>query len=178
MSEGSVLRADQGLFAAYGRTMLSVQLYEMTLLGLVQINQPEPPGEDASSAEEIWKQVEPLFRMTAGQLRRELQKQGSLPDALLEEIQTAVNTRNTLAHSYLLEYRISVLSGAVTPREAVEEMKAVRGLYQDLNVRLDALTRQRAEEQGWDLDDLGGLTNENLRRMVAEVEAEEGEEKQ
>ena len=146
MSEESVSRADQGLFAAYGRTMLSVQLFEMALLGLVQINQPEL-AED-TSFEDGWKQVEPLFRMTAGQLRRELQKQGSVPDALLEEIQTAVNTRNTLAHGYLLEYRISVFSGAATPREAVKGMKAVRGLYQDLNVRLRALTRQRAEGQG------------------------------
>ncbi len=68
MSEEKVDEKDVRVLAEYGRTMLSVQLFELSLLGLVQINQPEAP-EDVSF-EEGWKQVEPLFRMTAGQLRK------------------------------------------------------------------------------------------------------------
>jgi len=171
MRDEWVTRADQGLFAAYGRTMLSVQLFEMTLLGLVQINQPEPP--EVTEFDEAWKQVEPLVRMTAGQLRGELQKQGVVSDDLLEEIHTAVNTRNTLAHKYLLGYRMGRASGAVTPGQAVQEMRTVRGLYQDLTTRLVALTHRIAQERGWDLDDLGSLTEKELQQIMAEVESDE-----
>jgi hypothetical protein len=151
--------------------MLSVQLFEMALLGLVQINQPEP--SQTTEFDEAWKQVEPLFRMTAGQLRKELQKQGVVSSDLLEEMQTAVNTRNTLAHNYLLEYRIRTTLGAVTPGEAVQEMRTVRELYQHLTARLDALTYQIAQERGWDLDDLGGLTEAELRQILSEVDSDE-----
>ena len=163
--------ADQGLFAAYGRTMFSVQLFEQALLALVQINQPEPP--EATGFDDAWKQVEPLFRMTAGQLRKELQKQGVVSEDLLGELQTAVNTRNTLAHNYLLEYRMRTALDSVTPQEAVQEMKKVRELYHGLTARLDAVTHEKAEQRGWDLDDLGGLTEEDLRRIASEVESEE-----
>ena len=147
--------------------MFSVQLFEMSLLGLVQINQPEPP--DTVEFDEAWQQVEPLFRMTAGQLKAKLRGQGAVPEDLLEDIETAVKTRNTLAHSYLLEYRMRRVSGGVTPREAVQEMKEVRRLYQDLTARVDALTHQIAQQRGWDLDDLGGLTEEELLRGLAEA---------
>lgn len=171
MTEERVTPADQGLLAAYGRTMLSVQLFELSLLELVQINQPEPP--ESMEFDEAWKQVEPLFRMTAGQLKNKLRGQGAVPEELLEEIGTAVDTRNTLAHSYLLEYRVRRVSGAVTPGEAVQEMKQVRGLYRDLTARLDALTYRIAHQRGWDLDDLGGVTEEELLRALAEAEAGE-----
>jgi hypothetical protein len=151
--------------------MLSVQLFELILMGLVQINQPEPP--EKVPFEEAWKQVQPIFEMTAGQLRKELEKQGSVPDDLLDEIQIAVNTRNKLAHYYLLEFRMRSYSAGGVPREAVEEMVMVRALFRDLNVRLDALMHQRAKERGWDLNDLGGLTEQDLRRITAEAESDE-----
>jgi hypothetical protein len=151
--------------------MMSVQLFEQALLGLVQINQPEPP--ENTEFDEAWRQVEPLFRMTAGQLRKELQKQGVVSDDLLDELQVAVNTRNTLAHNYLLEYRMRTVLGASTSHEAVQEMKTVRDLYQSLTARLDALRHDIAEERGWDLDDLGGLTEEDLKRIMSEVESDE-----
>jgi hypothetical protein len=52
-------------------------------------------------------------------------------------------------------------------------MVMVRALFRDLNVRLDALMHQRAKERGWDLNDLGGLTEQDLRRIAAEVESDE-----
>jgi hypothetical protein len=171
MSEERITQEDLKVLAEYGRTMLSVQLFELILMGLVQINQPEPP--EKVPFEEAWKQVQPIFEMTAGQLRKELEKQGSVPDDLLDEIQIAVNTRNKLAHYYLLEFRIRSYSAGGVSREAVEEMVMVRALFRDLNVRLDALMHQRAKERGWDLNDLGGLTEQDLRRIAAEVESDE-----
>jgi hypothetical protein len=171
MSEERITQEDLKVLAEYGRTMLSVQLFELTLMSLVQINQTEPP--EMIPLEEAWKQVQPIFEMTAGQLRKELEKQGSVPDDLLDEIQIAVNTRNKLAHYYLLEFRMRSFSAGGVPREAVEEMVMVRALFQDLNVRLDALMHQRAKERGWDLNDLGGLTEQDLRRITAEVESDE-----
>jgi hypothetical protein len=171
MSEERSTQEDLKVLAEYGRTMLSVQLFDLTLMGLVQINQSEPP--EKVPFDEAWKQVQPLFRMTAEQLRKELEKQGNVPDDLLDEIQIAVNTRNKLAHYYLLEFRMRSFSAGGVPREAVEEMVMVRALFRDLNVRLDALMHQRAKERGWDLNDLGGLTEQDLQRITAEVESDE-----
>ena len=171
MSEERITQEDLKVLAEYGRTMLSVQLFELTLMGLVQINESEPP--EKVPFDEAWKQVQPLFRMTAEQLRKELEKQGNVPDDLLDEIQIAVNTRNKLAHYYLLEFRMRSYSAGGVPREAVEEMVMVRALFRDLNVRLDALMHQRAKERGWDLNDLGGLTEQDLQRITAEVESDE-----
>lgn len=63
--------------------------------------------------------------------------------------------------------------GTVTCSEAVQEMKAVRELYQGLTARLDELTHQRAQERGWDLDDLGGMTEEELRQIASELDPDE-----
>jgi hypothetical protein len=164
MSEERITQEDLKVLAEYGRTMLSVQLFELALMGLVQINQSEPP--EKVPFDEAWKQVQPLFR-------KELEKQGNVPDDLLDEIQIAVNTRNKLAHYYLLEFRMRSFSAGGVPREAVEEMVMIRALFRDLNVRLDALMHQRAKERGWDLNDLGGLTEQDLRRITAEVESDE-----
>jgi hypothetical protein len=153
MSEERITQEDLKVLAEYGRTMLSVQLFELTLMGLVQINQPEPP--EKVPFEEAWKQVQPIFEMTAGQLRKELEKQGSVPD------------------DYLLEFRMRSFSAVGVPREAMEEMVLVRALFQDLNARLEALTHQRAKERGWNRNELGGLNEENLRRIAAEVESDE-----
>ena len=171
MSEERITQEDLKVLAEYGKTMLGIQLFELILMSLVQINQPEPSGK--IPLEEAWKQVQPIFEMTAGQLRKELGKQGNVPDDLLDEIQIAVNTRNKLAHYYLLEFRMRSFSAGGVPREAMEEMVMVRALFQDLNVRLEALTHQRAKERGWDRNELGGLTEENLRRIAAEVESDE-----
>jgi hypothetical protein len=171
MSEERITQEDLKVLAEYGRTMLGIQLFELILMGLVQINQPEPP--EKIPLEEAWKQVQPIFEMMAEQLRKELGKQGSIPADLLDEIQIAVNTRNKLAHYYLLEFRMRSYSAGGVPREAVEEMVMVRALFRDLNVRLDALMHQRAKERGWDLNNLGGLTEQDLRRIAAEVESDE-----
>ena len=171
MSEERITQEDLKVLAEYGRTMLSVQLFELTLMSLVQINQTEPP--ETIPLEEAWRQVQPIFEMTAGQLRKELEKQGSVPDDLLDEIQIAVNTRNKLAHYYLLEFRMRSFSAGGVPPEAMEEMVMTRALFQDLNARLEALTQQRAKERGRDRNELGGLTEEQLRRIAAEVESDE-----
>lgn len=164
-------REDQGVFAAYGRTMFSVQLFELALLALVHLNQPELP--ETAGLDEARKQLEALFGMTAGGLRAELTKQGAVPNELLDEIQTAVNTLNTLAHGYLTEYRMRKTVGTVSSSEVVQELKRVRQRYRDLTTMLDAATYGIAKERGWDLDDLGDLTEEDLRRIAAEAEIEE-----
>jgi hypothetical protein len=171
MSEERITQEDLKVLAEYGRTMLGVQLFELTLMGLVQLSQPEPP--EKVPLEEAWKQVQPIFAMTAGQLRKELEKQGSVPDDLLDEIQIAVNARNKLAHYYLLEFRMRSFSVGGVAREATEEMVVARALFQDLNARLEALAHQRAKGRGWDRNELGGLSEENLRRIAAEVESDE-----
>ena len=84
-----------------------------------------------------------------------------------------MNTRNKLVHYYLLEFRMRSFSAGGVPREAMEEMMMARALFQDLNARLEGLTHQRAKERGWDRNELGGITEENLRKIAAEVEPDE-----
>lgn len=167
--EERIDRDDRKVLAEYGRTMLVVQLFELNLLGLVQMNQPEPPKD--VQFDEAWKQVEPLFRKTAGQLRKELEKQGSVPDDLLEELQVAVNTRNTLAHYYLLEYRMDKLVNRRARHDAIETLRFARDKFREVGGRLDALTKERAKEQGWDLDEVG-LSEEELRQILVADEDE------
>lgn len=171
MSEERITQEDLKVLAEYGTTMLSVQLFELTLMGLVHLSQPEPP--EKIPFEEAWKQVQPIFEMTAEQLRKELEKQDSIPADLLDEIRIAVNTRNKLVHYYLLEFRMRSFSAGGVAREAMDEMVMARALFRDLNARLEALTHQRAKERGWDRNELGGITEENLRRIAAEVEPDE-----
>ena len=61
MSEERITQEDLKVLAEYGRTMLSVQLFELTLMGLVQINQTEPQEDSVRGS---WKQVQPIFEMT------------------------------------------------------------------------------------------------------------------
>jgi hypothetical protein len=164
-------REDQGVFAAYGRTMFSVQLFELALLALVHIDQPELP--ESAGFDEAREQLEALFDKTAGLLRHELEKQRTVPDVLLDEIETAVNTRNTLVHGYLAEYRMRKTLGTVSSGEIVQELVRVRRRFQDFAALLDVARYEITKERGWDLDDLGGLTEEDLRRIAAEAETEE-----
>lgn len=152
--------------------MFSVQLFELALLALVHISQPDLP--EAAGFDEERERLEALFDKTAGQLRRELKKQGAVPEELLDEVETAVNTRNTLVHGYLAEYRMRKTLGTVSSGGIVQALKRVRRRFQDLAALLDVARYQMAKEQGLDLDDLGGLTEEDLRRIAAEAESEEG----
>ena len=104
-----------------------------------------------------------------------MKKQGVVPDELLDEIETAVNTRNTLVHGYLAEYRMrKTLVGTVSSGEIVQELVRVRRRFQDLAALLEVARYEIAKERGWDLDDLGSLTEEDLRRIAAEAETAEG----
>ncbi len=53
-------------------------------------------------------------------------------------------------------------------QDAIELLQFARGKFQEVRDRLDALTQERASERGWDLNDLGGLTDEDLRRILME----------
>lgn len=157
MTGPSVSHDDRRVLLAYGRTMLSVQLFELSLRGLVQSETELPEG----GLEEAWAVIEPLFRMTAGQLKNRL----ALEDEdLLEELTTAVSTRNTLAHEYLLLYRMRAALEDRPPGDAVAELEMIADKFDVLTQQLDELTAERDQAEGID-PHAEGLSLEEARRL-------------
>ena len=100
MTEVEITEADRGLLGEYGETMLYVQLFELSLLGLVQAQEPAPADPSLEAGLQL---VEELFSLTAGRLKQ----LARIEDADFgEDVAAAVTSRNTLAHSYLLEARM------------------------------------------------------------------------
>src|SRR5215208_4282574 len=119
--EPGLTQEDWAVFAEYGRTMYSVQEFEQILLGAVDVDEVLSKEE---TDEKRLKKVKKLFRATAGQLRRQLESQGTVPVDLLDEIETGVNRRNRLAHHYLWVYRVYRVTNPFLQRQDyVEHLK-------------------------------------------------------
>lgn len=103
--EEMITEADREVFAHYGRTMLAVQAFEFTLYQLVQLQHEGFPEE--GEFDEVWREhIEPLFKLTPGELQSRLR---GADDALVEELGAAVDTRNLLVHRFLFNYRLSAV---------------------------------------------------------------------
>ena len=140
VTEVEITEADRGLLGEYGETMLYVQLFELSLLGLVQAQGPEPADP---SLEAGLQRVEELFSFTAGRLKR----LAKIEDADFgEKLAAAVNTRNTLAHSYLVEARVRL---ALEESSHAEERNLLRGARQNFDAvrrELDRITEAAHRE--------------------------------
>jgi hypothetical protein len=150
--------ADRELLAEYGVTMLHVQLFEFSLLGLVQAGAPEPEGD---SFEAALKRLEDLFALTAGQLRR---RAGVEDPELAGELEAAVNTRNSLAHRYLLDTRMNLAAGATTHEQERATLGDAARRFDAVRQRLDELTDAAYRERGIDPTP-PAFTEEELRSI-------------
>lgn len=119
----------------YGRTMLSVQLFEFTLRGLAVSLSPKL--RDSADFDEVWQSVEPMFsgRVSTRSLTGKISADADLAD----ELRVAVNTRNTLAHDYILAYRMSVLHEGRAYRTFSAELRRIRRKFDAVTDRLDLL---------------------------------------
>jgi hypothetical protein len=165
----------RGLLSAYGKAMYAVQLWERSLEGLLVFL--DLPGDDEDTTfDEAWESVERTLRTAAGPLRRRLEVRGHGPQALHDELESFRNHRNELAHAFFVDYaRTWASEGPRARGTALEFLEAMQILFSEHRAKLDELSDAQAAERGWDLNDLGGLTEEELWR-IALRENEAGEE--
>lgn len=151
-------REDWEVFAEYGRTMLSAQELESSLLAWVSGDDYWPEQKSGVSQEvsreEFFVALEKLFRMTAGQLRRLLLSQRNIPEELAEELAEVLLSRNKLAHGYLSQYATERLMNPFAAQEAISHLAELRARFEDMDIRLltwlkedeDRKLRERGED--------------------------------
>ena len=146
-----ITEADREVFAHYGRTMLAVQAFEFTLYQLVQLQDEGFPEE--GEFEEVWREhIEPLFKLTPGELKTRLR---GADDALVEELGAAVDARNLLVHRFLFNYRVSAVTGASDDRGTVKELAELEERFTRVNRKLDSLADKLMHEKGLATGDPG-----------------------
>lgn len=147
--------------------MHAIQLWELSLKGLlIYFDLPEEDDEDATF-DDTWETVERTLTTAAGPLRIRLEEQGCAPEGLHEEVETFRERRNEMAHEFFLDYARTRKSGDPdVHRAALAFLEGMEYLFLEQHAKLDALSDDRAAERGWDPNDLGGLTEEELRRIA------------
>lgn len=132
------------LYAHYGQIMREAQLFELTIRHLFQLFREGPPRPDGRRLED---EVEWLFKQP---LRQLAQRVGT--GNLAEDVATAVNTRNTLAHEFLLLAYLSINTGQSSYDEQIGILRLAHRKFVELNASLDFLARKREAELGFDRD--------------------------
>lgn len=144
MTEVEITEADRGLLGEYGETMLYVQLFELSLLGLVQAQEPAPADPSLEAGLQL---VEELFSLTAGRLKQ----LARIEDADFgEDVAAAVTSRNTLAHSYQLEARMRLAQGESSHAKERNVLRGARQNFDAVRRELDRLTEVAHREAGID----------------------------
>lgn len=162
MPELQIDDRDMRVFREYGRTMFFVQSFEFGLQQLLQLQRQIPPD---LGFEEAWAKVEKIFAMTAGQTARRL----DVPDDLAEVLQIAVNTRNTLAHEYLMLFRMDrAINGDGAVENAVSELQEIAGKFQAVTESISARSDALLRAQGIDPDE-NPISPERARELWQET---------
>lgn len=126
------------VLALYGRLMREVQIFEMGVRGLFAF---EAEGDNEESLEDA---TERLFRRPLAKLAKQL----DLPAQTLEELKTAVNTRNTLAHEYFPLLHLQVHAEITTIADEILLLSEVYERYAGLNTLLSQRNDAHAEALG------------------------------
>lgn len=72
-----------------------------------------------------------------------------------------------MAHEFFLDHaRVSRSGDPEACSAALAFLEGMEQLFLERHAKLDALSDDKAVERGWDLNDLGGLTDEELRRIA------------
>jgi hypothetical protein len=88
---------------------------------------------------------------------------------LYEKLELLRNHRNDLAHRFFFDYAHAHRTGGLEAHTAaLGRLEEIGALFWEHKEELDALSDEMANERGWDLDDLGGLTEEELWRIALE----------
>jgi hypothetical protein len=121
------------VFGAYGGTMLAVQRFEFSLVGLVlaaDIDMPRQRSVD-DVIKDLWFMVQ---TWPASRLHKRLE--GKIPDELNDEIETLIKWRNFLAHRYL---RTRVLPALDRPRDHFLELARLALAFDRASSRVETM---------------------------------------
>jgi hypothetical protein len=141
------------VFVMFGRAMLSAQFLEFTIFDLAQLDQR--PAKDLNRG---LKQVDGVLKRPAKDQAKGLK---DLSEALRGEILEAINVRNKLAHSFLIEYRINRrVLGSIGWAKQI--LMAAIATFDDLNERLDGLAKESRSAKG-----VGSLSPEEEEAVLA-----------
>jgi hypothetical protein len=91
------------LFTTYGTTMFAVQMWELSLKGLL-IYFDLPGDDEDADFDDTWELVERTLTTAAGPLRGHLEEQAYGSEELYEKLELLRNHRNDLAHRFFLDY--------------------------------------------------------------------------
>lgn len=161
MPEDTITGADWEVFANYGRTMLAVQSFEFTLFQIVQLQDEDFPEE--ADFEEAWREhVEPLFKLTAGQLKGKLR---GLDEELVGELEAAVTARNFLAHHFLFNYRLATVTGATDHRTPLAALAELQERFAGINRKLDSVAATSCARRG-SSPTTPGISQEGLDHLL------------
>ena len=108
------------IYLAYGDVMHQFQVFELTLWQF--LSRTLKPG---TTFEQGMEKVDRWNGTTLGALVRGLKTQDHWPDGVPEALETAVETRNFLAHYYLREYFLVLPSERILD-EALTELAELR----------------------------------------------------
>lgn len=131
--------ADRAAFMAFGRAMLSAQLLEFTIFQLAHLDRKSP-----TDLERALKKIDGLLKQPKRDQGKNLKGLGA---DLLDDIETALQVRNRIAHDALVEYRLELATtGDAAGVMAVLEVAHL--YFEDVRERLDAIADGRLEKQG------------------------------
>lgn len=166
----------RSVLSTYGGTMHAVQLWELSLKGLLTYFDL-PEDDDDASFDDTWKTVERTLTTAAGPLRNRLEEQGYTTEGLHEELEPLRKRRNEMAHEFFLDYaRVRSSGDPEAHGAALAFLEGMEYLFLEHCAKLDKLSCNKATEHGWNLNDLGGLTEEDLRRIVLGEDEFSGED--
>jgi hypothetical protein len=146
------------VFAAYGELMLEFQSLELTMYQFLSMRVKQKTTLDQWN-----RKVEGWYGTTLGRLYGSVKAQGHLAQSLAEELDGAVETRNYLAHRFLIEWTIVVPS--IEARDAALEYLA---MISDRLTSLEEALADHLRTQGIDVEaELDNLDEETQREIEA-----------
>jgi hypothetical protein len=129
MSEPPSTSEIHELLADFGAVMLEIQLFEVTLVGVVQVQ-----GDELRGTPDYGAFVEKLFRLTAGQLRQ----RASIEDHELATLLAhAVTLRNRLVHGWLVYAGMDSVAGTESIADQRRRLQDARRVLKQVRARLD-----------------------------------------
>jgi hypothetical protein len=140
---------DDGLvFAAYGRAMLAAQMLEFEVFQLANLDAKTP-----QQFEQAMKKLEARLAAPTSRLAKDV---AALPEPLRQDLLELLEVRHTLAHSFLMEYRIKkVVEADDATSWAIELLEAAFEMFRDMDRRIEILTQRESDARdiGADLTD-------------------------
>lgn len=164
------LGEELAVLARYGRTMMAAQLLEFSVFQLTHLKKKTP-----ADLEKAMKKLEGLLKQPPGDASKHLE----LDALLLDDLKTAIEIRNVLAHDFLTRFRIELAIREEAIDMAVAFLDASHAFVTDVQRRLDEEAERRLLEKGirqpyLDDEEMNDLMEDINRWVEADGTPDEG----